>query len=246
MAISGACGPPPNEPTAAPVHRTAEDVRRALTDAMITPDSCYMSNLDYAVRDPDFLDQVMARLLGRTTLQDVADDPHEFEQLVREAPGSYSALLETEDGLARLSRVVSERFAHPVVTMKNDVVRADYGHIAAKLYRGVRTRIAISFRDSPHLDENWEWRSNEVAAAFKSLMEQHPEARIWELRVLIPGGLQPSEWLYSYEYRNDRVLVQTGTFPSHSYYSGKLNHDFGPYLRGEALLDTRSLQSSGH
>src|SRR5262249_43953194 len=74
-----ACGSPATEaPAEKPAPKTAEQVRGALLEAMIQPDHCYMNNLEYAIRDPDFLDQVLKRLLGNETLEQVGADPREF------------------------------------------------------------------------------------------------------------------------------------------------------------------------
>jgi hypothetical protein len=235
------CSPP--ETVSAP--KTADDVKRALVEAMIQADHCYLGNLDYAVRDPDFLDQVLQKLLGSETLQQLAGDPYEFQMMKRFAANYYSIQMETDDGLTRLARVVADRFAHPVITVQGQNVRADYGHIAAKFTRSIRHPVGISFGDSPHLNASREWQSPEVAAALKDLLDKHPDAALVEVRVLIPGGLQTPEWIYSYRPLNDRVLVTLPTPPLRSYYTDHLNHDFGPYLRGEVSLDTQKIHSSG-
>lgn len=240
ITIFASCGPPPRDTPLGPVPNTPEGVRVALTEAMIRADHCYMDSLEYAIRDPEFLDRALADLLGKKTLQEVAANPHDFEELARAAPTFYMLQSQTDDGLVRLARVVAERFAHPVVTVKERTVRADYGHIAAKFSHGARQPIIIYFRESPHMDETWEWRSNEVAAALQDLRDRYPEAEQVEARVLIPGGTLGTEWIYSYRPDNDRILV---SILGRHFQTDVLNHDFGKYSRGGASLDTRDLHS---
>ena len=66
--------------------RTAEQVRSELTAAMVRPESCFLNNPDYAIRDADFLDQALSRLLNGRTLEDVGGDAQEFDELVKSAP----------------------------------------------------------------------------------------------------------------------------------------------------------------
>jgi hypothetical protein len=244
------CGPaaeaPPPQP---PPKRTADEVRRALLDAMIQPSGCYLNNVDYAVRDTDFLDQVLRQVLSSSTLEQVAADPREFDRLVGYAPIAYRSLLKTEDGLSRLSRVIAERFAHPTVTETGDFVSADYGHIAGHMAIGRRQDIVIFFDESPHIDGNWEWRTPEVATALSNLLTQYPDKPEVEVRVFIPGSLRSDNWIYSYSRREDRVNVglhhPKGRLMKPALrYTPALGHDFGPYIRGEKSLDVGSLMEA--
>lgn len=215
--------------------------RGRLIDAMIQPRSCYMESLDYAVRDPDFLEAVLAKLLGQSTLAEVAGDERELQNLLREAPAIYAAQLQTPDGLLRLENVVAQRFARPLVRTSGKLVEVDYGHIAAKLRINRRHTIGIDFELSPHLVDR-EWRSSEVAAALKEHLAQHPDVEGVQLRVVIPEALLANEWQYSYRRSTDRVQVSFPGAPRRPFISAELHHDFGPYVRGEKSLATRDLQ----
>jgi hypothetical protein len=238
-------GPPPQPPPPGP-KRTADQVRRGLLDAMIQPSSCYLNNLDYAVRDPDFLDQVLYEILGGRTVEQVAADPAEFDRLVSRAPTAYEMQLQTEDGLSRLTRVIAERFAHPRVTVTGELVSADYGHIAGHMAMGRRRQITIFFGESPHVDGNWEWRTPEVATALSNLLTAYPDNPEVEVRVFIPGSLREDNFIYSYSRREDRINVglhhPKGRLMKPALcYTPALGHDFGPYLRGEKSLDVENL-----
>jgi hypothetical protein len=226
---------------AAPSAEKLKAARQRLIEAMIQPRSCYMESLDYAVRDPEFLDAVLKKLLGRATLAEVADDDREMKNLIREAPDIYAAELQTEDGIARLQKVLAQRFAQPVVRSSGKIIEADYGHVAAKLFVGRRKTITIDFDASPHL-VNREWRSTEVAAALKDQLDKHPDAEGVELRVLIPEALLGSEWRYTYRRSIDRVIITFPGAPRRPYMTPVLGHDLSPYIRGEKSLATQDLQ----
>lgn len=228
-------------PPQAPADAVAA-ARQRLIDAMIQPSYCYMQSLDYAVRDPEFLDAVLAKLLGSAKLAEVALDERELQNLTREAPALYSGELQTADGLLRLERVVAQRFAHPVVHLSGQLVEVDYGHIAAKLHLSRRKAIGIDFEGSPHL-LNREWRSTEVAAALKEHLDKHPDADGVQLRVVIPEALIADEFRYSYRRSTDRVLITFPGEPRRPFLSPPLGHDFAPYIRGEKSLATKDLPS---
>ncbi len=231
---------PPGEQSKADPVKVAE-LRKRLLDAMIQERTCFQSNLDYAVRDQEYLDAVLARLLGRATLEELVGNDREIANLEREAPLIYSGQLSTPDGLARLERVIAERFAHPVVTTIGKQVTADYGHIAARLSVGGRKKIGILFSESPHLDHR-EWRSQEVAAALKELQSQYLQAREVRVRVLIPEALIANEWIYTFYPKDDRVMI---TFPAagrRPLLTPEMGHTWAPYLDGTKSLQTSTLR----
>jgi hypothetical protein len=137
--------------------------------------------------------------------------------------------------------VVAERFAHPIVQQIGNRVTADYGHIAAKLSIGGRSKIGILFSESPHLDHR-EWRSQEVAAALKELRAQYFQAEEVRVRVVIPDALLANEWVYTFYPKQDIVMV---TFPGagrRPFLSPNLEHSWEPYLNGSKSLQTSALK----
>jgi hypothetical protein len=191
-----------------------EQTRQSIYLAMITEESCYMKSLDYAVRDKDFQERVLQRLLaGKTLDQVILSDSHfdsrggtyEVARMLREAPTAYAKELRTADGLVRLEKLIADRFAHPMVEMRQGVVIVNYGHVAARLRAGDRDRIEIDFSNSPHLDENREWRAEEIAAVIKYQREVHPAADGIRVKVLIPGSPKGPEWTYEYSRESDRI-----------------------------------------
>lgn len=227
-----------------------EDTRRSLFLAMVKPEVCYQNDLQYAVRDSDFLDRVLVRQLGGKKLDDliVSDRTptsrgltYEIARLMREAPSAYAAELRTADGLARIEKIIDTRFAHPRIEMTDGIVVVDYGHVAAKLMAD-GAKIGIDFSASPHLNREGEWHTAEVAAAFDPQLERHPNARGVRLRIQIPGGSRPPEWFYEYTRAADRVRVFWGDRSVKPLASPPLGHDFAPYRNGSKSLSTNQLQ----
>ena len=231
-----------------------EQMRQSLFLAMISEESCYLKSLDYAVRDREFLDRVLKRMLtGRTLDEVIAGDRqftssggnYEVARMLREAPESYAKELRTEDGIARLEKLIAERFAHPKVEMQWNVVLVTYGHVAAKLKPVDHNRIVIDFPASEHLDPNREWRSQEIATALKYQLEMHPAADGVQLRVLIPGSREDeTEWRYEYRRTTDRVKIVFGWRELPGFLSEPVGHDFGPYINGEKGLSSTRMAAT--
>ena len=206
--------PPAAKPSVTDAER--EENRRSLYQSMITEEGCYLNSLDYAVRDREFLDRVLTRLLTGKNLDAMilsdktygsAGPTYEIARMMRDAPQAYAAELRTPDGLARLEGLIADRFAHPAVEMQRGVVKVNYGHVAAKLALDDHKRIVVDFLNSVHLDARHQWRRKEVDVAITYQLEKHPNANGVELRILIPESGRNTTWRYEYLRANNLTSV---------------------------------------
>jgi hypothetical protein len=251
MAVLAGCGPGGGDAT--PVDMVTpeqrEETRRSIYRSMIAEEGCYMHNLDYAINDKDFLERVLTKMLVGKTLDSVilsdraytsSGLTYEVARMMREGPAAYAAETRTPDGVSRLTGVVDERFAHPQIEMQRGIVIVDYGHVAAKLsLQG--DRIGIDFSSSPHVDENREWQSREIAVAMKYQLAMHPGADGVRLLVSIPGNPKGADWVYEYLRASDRVTVSVGTA---KFVSEPIGRDFRDYVSAEKSLSTASMKTA--
>jgi hypothetical protein len=233
--------------------REREETRQSLFLAMVKPEACYQKSLDFAVRDADFLDRVLTRLLAGKNLDEliVSDRTytssgitHEIARLMREAPAVYAAELRTSDGLARTEKIIAERFEHPRIEVRLGVVVVDFEHVEAKLKAAPDSTIGIDFAASPHLNADREWQTAEVAGSLESQIQKHPGVTGVRLRVLIPGSPKAPEWFYEYILAADRIRVFWGDNSIPPLETPVLGHDFAPYRNGVKSLSTRLLERS--
>ena len=258
LILAGCASPPTTregsrESHAVVTDREREETRQSVFLAMVKPESCYQKSLDYAVRDADFLNRVLARLLAGKSLDDliVSDRTytssgitHEIARLMREAPAAYAAELRTPDGLARIEKTIAQRFEHPRIEVRLGVVVVDFGHVEAKLKAAADSTIGIDFAASPHLNAEHEWQTAEIARILESQVQKHPGVAGVRLRVLIPGGPKPSEWFYEYLIAADRIRVFWGDNSIPPLETPVLGHDFAPYRDGTKSLSTSQLKRS--
>jgi hypothetical protein len=208
-------------PKEAAMKGSADDIRGDVL-ALVQP---FAGRADYAVTDPSFVDPVIAdtiKQLGERASRD---------QVVQAAATFVSSKLSQPEGRARLTKLVADRYAHPVITRDGNRVTIDVGVVAAPI--GVyRAQLVVD--SSPNVDRG-EWATAEVVRNLKLAMARFPDASSYEAVVLIPQRSHRPEWRYSYDRDRDQLRVVPPDSPNTVYVSEKLGGD---------LANLRSAHSS--
>jgi hypothetical protein len=128
--------------------------------------SCYLRRAEYCVTEPAFVDPIVGSAAPATDV--------EANRALEQIRHDYELALESPDGLARVERLVADRFAHPIVTEGPDALDVDLGVLPGELYwwRG------HVWTHGPDY-----WKSADLAATLKRLAGEHPQATRIRMRV---------------------------------------------------------------
>lgn len=210
----------------------------AVRSALLVADNCFASNLEYCVKDPDFVNPLIQGVLDKWYDGVMPSDATKLEEVKRSSKPRYTEALQSKEGLARIEKLVENRFNHPVVQKQGGAVIVDYGYLPTKL-SVYRSRISGGGA-SEHLEGN-QWKSSEVGAAFKKALDENPQAQTITLHIDIPSTSTSPRWTYSYNKVSDRMTIWTPTTIQGAYLTGPLNHDFSSIISGKQSLQTAQL-----
>jgi hypothetical protein len=149
---------------------------------------------EYAVTDPAFIDPCIAEAIQQGG---------ERDWVVRAAVMKVGNKLRTPEGLARIEKLIAERYQHPIITQDGARVTVDAGVIAGKLhdFRG-----GLEIDTSPFLDRG-EWTTAEVVRFLQLGLAKAPEAAEVDAVVLIPVHGKYPDWRYRYERQKGTVRI---------------------------------------
>jgi len=210
----------------------------AVRSALLIADNCFAGNLEYCVKDPEFVNPLIQGVLDKWYDGVMPSDPQKLEEVKRSSKPRYTEALQSKDGLGRIEKLIEKRFNNPLVQKQGGAVIVDYGYLPTKL-SVYRSRIAGGGA-SEHLEGN-QWKSSEVGAAFKKAMDENPQAQTITLRIDIPSTSTSPRWTYSYNKITDLVTIWTPTTVQGAYVTAPLHHDFSAIIAGKQSLQTAQL-----
>ena len=163
---------------------------RALVLKQVKP---FMDMPEYAVTDPSIVDKCVTDTLARA---------NDRARAIADAVRCVDAKQYMPEGLALIDQLVAKRYEHPVITRTGDNVLIDVGVIAGKLsyFRG-------SIITNTDLEESNEWKTSEAVRFLKLGMAQYPDAKQYQVYILIPTYSMKPDWLYVYDRAAHRVWV---------------------------------------
>jgi hypothetical protein len=178
---------------------------------------------EYAVTDPAVVDPCIAAAI---------QEGGEHDWVVRAAVMRIGNKLAEPDGLARIEKLVADRYAHPVITQDGKRVTIDVGVVAGKLhvFRG-----KMELESSAFVDRG-EWATAEVVRFLKLGMAKVPDALEVDALVTIPTFNQRPDWKYVYDRQNGTLRFSTTEYRPTVYAADNLGPDLG---------GVKSLHSSG-
>jgi hypothetical protein len=207
--------------------------------ALAGPDCGLLKRGEYCIRDRDFVDPIVQRLLNKYYGDAIPSDAATLAELTEFAQTEFAIALQTTDGLRRLEALIRARFATPKVTQSDGGVLIDFGLIPGRLSVGPRGRIGV--HESPHLQAA-QWKSIEVAQALAQHTGTHSGAKFVQLDAQILDT-QQTRWSYRYERATDRVLVFSSNMPTGAYVTtGPVGKDFAEYVTGQKSLAVEQLR----
>jgi len=195
---------------------SAADIPKLRADVLAAVQP-FAGRADYAITDPAFVDPCITDAVQRL------GDRLGHDAIVQNAANCVSSKLSQPEGLARLTKLVADRYAHPVIAREGNRVRIDVGVVAAPV-AVYRAQLVVD--QSPNLDRG-EWATAEVVRNLKLAMARYPDASIYQAEVMIPRRSQKPEWKYIYDRGADQVAVQSLDSPRTVYVSEKLGGDPG-------------------
>lgn len=209
--------------------------------SMFTEERCYAHRAEYCVRDRDFVDPIIQKLLDKYYDGVMPTEKDKVDEVIQAAGSDYRVALETPDGLRRIEKLVEARFAAPVVKDEGTRVTVDFGCLPGKLSVGVGPRARMGSSESPHFAEG-QWHSTEAAQALAKYAAQFPKAQIVELVVQVPDmGL--TRWTYHLDRQKDAVYVWNNGMPTGAYVTeAPLGGTLDAYTGGQKSLHTGKLR----
>jgi hypothetical protein len=178
---------------------------------------------EYAVTDPAFIDPCIAAAI---------QEGGERDWVVRSAVMKVGNKLAQPDGLARIEKLVADRYAHPVITQDGQRVTIDAGVIAGKLhvFRG-----SMEIDTSPALDRG-EWATTEIVRFLKLGIAKYPDATEYDALVTIPATSKRPDWRYAYDRPEGTIRISQKDWRAPVFVTENLGPD---------LTQIKSLNTSG-
>jgi hypothetical protein len=207
--------------------------------ALAGPDCGLLKRDEYCIRDRDFVDPIVQRLLNKYYGGTIPREAAKLAELTEFAQTNFATALQTADGLRRLEALIRARFATPKITQSDGGVLIDFGLIPGRLSVGPRGRIGIN--ESPHVFST-QWKSIEVAQALAQHTSPHSSAKFVQLDAQILDT-QHTRWSYRYERATERVLVFSSNMPTGGYVTtGPVGKDFVEYVTGQKSFAVEQLR----
>lgn len=208
---------------------------------LFTEERCYARRAEYCVRDRDFVDPIIQKLLDKYYDGVMPTEKDKVDEVIQAAGSDYRVALETPDGLRRIEKLVEARFAAPVVKDEGAKVTVDFGCLPGKLSVGVGPRARMGSSESPHFAEG-QWHSTEVAQALAKYAAQFPKAQAVELVAQVPDmGL--TRWTYHLDRQKDAIYVWNSGMPTGAYVTdAPLGGRLDAYTGGQKSLHTGKLR----
>lgn len=210
-----------------------------IRESLFVVETCLFKQLDYCVRDKDFIDPLIQEVLDKYYDGVVPDKADKLVEVQNSVAAKYRNALYAADGLRRVEKLLEQRFQSPKVEEQGTAVTVDFGVIPGTLSVGARWSIGIA--SSSHLTDG-EWSTQEIAERFKKYHAQFPNVHAVRLKVSIPSRTQSSDWIYHYSVSDDRIVVITGNSPNRGLATPSvIGRTFDRFLRGEQSLHSKNL-----
>ena len=230
----------PSDLAKKPINPQAESAGyQQIRESLFTPETCLFKQLDYCVRDPDFIDPLIKEVLDKYYDGVVPTQADKLTEVKNSVFAKYRSALYATDGLRRVEKLLEQRFQSPIKKEEGTTLSIDFGVLPGKLVVGARSSIGIA--ESSHLTDG-EWSSAEIGQLFKKYHAEFPRAHALRLIIQLPSRIQSSEWIYHYSVADDRIIVLTGGSPSRGLATPTvLGRSFDPYIKGEKSLHSKNL-----
>jgi hypothetical protein len=210
-----------------------------IRESLFTPDTCLFKQLDYCVRDKDFIDPMIKEVLDKYYDGVIPSSADKLIEVQNSVSAKYRNALYAAEGLRRVEKLLETRFQNPSVKEEGTTVSVDFGVLPGTLSVGARWAIGLSA--SSHLTDG-EWKTAEIAERFHKYYAQFPKAHALRLVIHIPSRTQSSEWIYHYSVSDDRIVLITGNSPNRGLATPSvIGRTFEPYRKGEKSLHTKNL-----
>lgn len=210
-----------------------------IRESLFTPETCLFKQIDYCVRDKDFIDPLIREVLDKYYEGVVPDKADKLQEVQNSVSAKYRNALYSADGLRRVEKLLEQRFLQPKLEDQGITVTVDFGVLPGTLSVGARSSIGISA--SSHMTDG-EWTTQEIAERFQKYHAQYPKAHALRLKVSIPSRIQSSDWIYHYSVADDRIIVLTGNSPNRGLATPTvIGRTFDRFLKGEQSLHSKNL-----
>lgn len=230
---------PPDLAKRAESPQTRETGFQKLRESIFTPELCLFKQIDYCVRDRDFIDPLIQEVLDKFYDGAVPDKADKLVEVQNSVAAKYRSALYAAEGLRRVEKLLEQRFQNPKVEEQGTSVTVDFGVLPGTLSVGARWSIGISA--STHMTDG-EWNTKEIAERFRKFHAQFSKAHALRLKTSIPSRTQSSDWIYHYSVSDDRIVVLTGNSPSRGLATPSvIGRTFDRFLRGEQSLHSKDL-----
>lgn len=207
--------------------------------AVLNQDCGYLGRPEYCIRDQDFVDGIIKRLVDKHFGGVVPHEPRNLAELIDYAQTDYMIALRSDEGLRRLEVLFHRRFVSPQILQTDSRVIIRFGFVPGRLSRGPRERIYTT--DSAHL-QNGHWKSESAASELVRYISMYGTSHIVDLEVEIADRLQ-TRWTYRYDRRVDRIFIFNSEMPTGAYVTPTaIGNDFPAYVAGYKRLELTHLR----